>query len=65
MATEAELKQALKLAALALEIAHDWNLPEVQVFPPSEWGLEADQEDAADGWCSTYALAEKLRELAK
>lgn len=64
MATEKEMKQGLLIAALALEIASDWNLPAVQVFPPSEWGLEGGGEDPADGWCGTYELAKKLRELA-
>ena len=37
MTTETELKEALKVAADALEIANDWNLPAVQVNPPKEW----------------------------
>ena len=64
MATEVELKTALMLAADALEIANDWNLYDVQIEPPREWGLYAEQEDIADGWCSTRSLANKLRELA-
>jgi hypothetical protein len=64
MATENEMKQGLLLAAKALEIADDWNMPAVKVEPPKEWNLAAGGEDAEDGWCSTYALAQKLRELA-
>jgi len=62
---EAELRKALKLAAVALIIADDCGLPNVQVDPPQEWQLEAAGEDPADGWCSTSALATKLRELAR
>lgn len=36
MTTEDELKQALQIAADALEVASDWNLPAVQVDPPKE-----------------------------
>jgi hypothetical protein len=61
---DAEIKRALLIAADALEIAADWNLPAVQVEPPREWGLAGGGEDVADGWCSTQALADKLRELA-
>jgi len=64
MTTEAELKQALHLAADALAIVNDWNLYDVQIDPPPEWSLYAEQEDTAEGWCSTLALANKLRELA-
>ena len=59
-----EMKVALEIAAAALSIADDWNLPSVQVNPPKEWGLDGGGEDPADGWCSTIDLAEKLRELA-
>jgi hypothetical protein len=58
------LRQAILIAAAALEIASDWNLPAVQVDPPREWGLDGGGEDPAHGWCSTMALANKLRELA-
>ena len=64
MATEHEMKKGLLVAALALEIANDWNLPAVQVMPPSEWALGGGGEDPADGWCGTYELSKKLRELA-
>lgn len=64
MTTEAELKQALKVAAEALDIASDWHVENAQCNPPPEWNLPADGEDPADGWCSTRALAQKLRELA-
>lgn len=59
-----EVKRALLLAADALDIAADWHLPAMQVNPPPEWGLDGGGEDAADGWCSTSALAAKLREIA-
>lgn len=61
---EKELKTALLIAAEALDIASDWNVRDVQVYPPSEWGLESYGENAADGWCSTRQLAKKLRQLA-
>ena len=64
MTTEKWLREALIIAAKALEIADDWNLPAVQVNPPKEWNLDGGGEDAEDGWCSTYDLAKKLRELA-
>lgn len=64
MADDKELKAALLIAAKALEIAHDWNLPAVQVEPPKEWNLDGGGKPAKDGWCSTYSLAKKLRELA-
>ncbi len=60
-----EIKQALKIAADALDIAADWNVSDVQVNPPKEWALEAYGEDAEDGWCSTRELAKKLRELSE
>lgn len=63
MATVEEMKQALRIAADALSISNDWNLYDVQVNPPKEWGLYAEDEDADDGWCSTQALANKLREI--
>ena len=64
MATEEEIKQGLLLAAKALEIADDWNLPTVQIYPPKEWNLGGGGEDPLAGWCGTYELAKKLRELA-
>ena len=64
MTTEKELKEALIIAANALEIANDWNLPAVQVHPPKEWNLEGGGESTEDGWCGTYDLAKKLREFA-
>ena len=57
-------KQALAIAADALEIAADWDLPAVQATPPKDWNLSGGGKDAADGWCSTRELARKLRELA-
>ena len=59
-----EMKKALEIAADALSIASDWDLPAVQVSPPKEWGLDGGGEDSGDGWCSTYELSEKLREIA-
>ena len=58
------LREALEIAALAIEIASDWGVPEVQVDPPKEWELEACGEDPADGWCSTTQLSSKLKEIA-
>jgi len=56
--------RALEVGAAALEIAHDWNLYDVQVDPPKDWALLSDQEDAEDGWCSTSELARKMKEIA-
>lgn len=64
MTTEKELREALIIAAKAIEIANDWNLPSVQVHPPKKWNLDGGGEDASDGWCCTYSLSKKLRELA-
>lgn len=58
------LRAALRIAADALEIADDWDFHAVQVNPPPEWKLPGGGENAADGWCSTQALADKLREMA-
>ena len=60
-----EIKRALKVAADALQIASDWGLPDVQAHPPGEWNLDTVEEKASEGWCSTAALSNKLRELAK
>lgn len=60
-----QLREALKLAAMALDIADDCGFHNVQANPPPEWGLEACGEDPADGWCSPSELARKLRELAR
>ena len=60
-----KLRQALRVAADALNIVADWNLSDIQVNPPKEWGLETIGEDIADGWCSTRQLAAKFRELAE
>lgn len=57
------LKEALLVAANALDIAADWHFPVVQCNPPKVWGLEARGEDPEEGWCSTSALAAKLRAL--
>lgn len=64
IAENRKLKEALRVAADALVIASDWDIPSMQVSPPSEWMLEVAGEDQAEGWCGTYALAKKLRELA-
>jgi hypothetical protein len=58
-------REALGIAAIALEITDGDGLHNVQVDPPPEWVLKACGEDPADGWCSPSALARKLRELAK
>lgn len=63
MRTEAEYKRALMVAADALDIAADWNVENVQVDPPKDWHLPAYGEDPDDGWCSTRALAQMLRNL--
>lgn len=60
-----KLKEALKVAADALSIAADWNVNQVQVNPPKEWDLDGGGEDPEDGWCSTSALARKLRQLSQ
>lgn len=65
MASKKELQLALKIAAEALRIADDWDLPSVQVYPPKEWHLDGGGEDVEDGWCSTYELSKKLRELSE
>ena len=59
-----EIRRALQVAAAALDIASDWGVVDVQVDPPSAWGLEAYEEDAQTGWCSTAQLAVKLQKLA-
>lgn len=64
MRDEEEYKRALLVAADALDIASDWNVDNVQCYPPQEWGLPAYGEEPEDGWCSTRALAELLRNLA-
>jgi hypothetical protein len=60
-----KLKEALKIAAAALEIASDWNVNAVQVNPPKEWELDDGGEDESQGWCSTSHLARKLKSLAQ
>lgn len=64
MTTKEDTAKALRIAAIALEIADDWGLPSVQAFPPKEWGLQCHDEDAKDGWCSTIELSKKLRQMA-
>lgn len=64
MRTEAEYKKALEIAAVALSIAADCHVYTVKCYPPKGWELPAYGEDPADGWCSTIALAEFLRNLA-
>ena len=65
MTSKKELQQALKIAAEALRIADNWDLPSVQVHPPKEWRLDGGGEDVEDGWCSTHELSKKLLELAE
>ena len=60
-----EIKKALIVAADAIDIAADWHIPNVQVFPPRYWDLEAFGEKTAEGWCSTRLLARKLKEIAE
>ncbi len=60
---QVEVKKALEITASVLDIAADWNLIDVQVDPPKEWGLDAYMEDKDEGWCSTRELAAKLRKL--
>lgn len=60
-----QLKAALMVAANALNIASNWNVNQVQVNPPKEWGLDGGDEDPEDGWCSTRDLARKLKQLAQ
>lgn len=60
---QAEVKKALGITADALDIADDWGVHNVQVDPPIEWDLECTEELSKE-WCSTMALAEKLKELA-
>lgn len=50
--------ELLAAVVVALEAAADSGLPDVQIFPPSEWGLDSVNEDLADGWCSIAALSE-------
>ena len=59
-----DITKALRIAAVALEIADDWGLPSVQVFPPKKWRLRCYNENAKDGWCSTMELSKKLRQMA-
>lgn len=59
------LKDALLIAAEALDIAGDWGVEDVQVNPPAKWDLDADNEDPLDGWCSVTELASKFRELVR
>ena len=56
-------REAVGVAADALDIAADWNVEEVQCNPP--WELEALSENPEDGWCSTRALAKKLRNMSQ
>lgn len=60
---QVEVKKALEIAASALDNTADWNLTDVQVNLPKEWGLDAYTEDKDEGWCSTRELAAKLKEL--
>lgn len=60
-----DLKEALILAAKALNIASEWHVENVQVNPPEEWCLPANGEDPKEGWCGTHALAKKLNQIAE
>lgn len=63
--TKDEIKKVFIIAADGLDIAADWNVPDVQVYPPKEWNLVSYTEDVNDGWCATRELAKKLRELSE
>lgn len=58
-------EEEIKKLKEALSIAADWNVNQVQVNPPKEWNLSGGEEDAEEGWCSTLALANKLRQLSQ
>lgn len=59
-----QLKEALAVASAALFIVGDWHFPALQANPPAHWNLPGGGEDPADGWCSTDALANYLKQLA-
>lgn len=56
-----DLISCLNVAAEAIDIASDWNLPAVQVNPPTEWGIDSGGEDDDGSWASTRGLADHFR----
>ena len=60
MATVQELRDALRVAARALEQVSNWDVTDVQAYPPKSWGLKAYSDGALHGWCSITQLAKKL-----
>jgi hypothetical protein len=58
-----DVREALRISADLADISCDWNLPNVQVYPPVRWELSASGEDVSDGWVSTRELANKFRAL--
>ena len=62
----ARYREALKLAADALDIASDWHVEDVQISVPPWLGVDVT-EDANGGetWVMTVALASALRRLAR
>lgn len=61
---QVEVKKALEIATIALNICADWDVEDIQVDPPKEWDLGAYTEEVSEGWCSTRELASKFKELA-
>lgn len=64
MTTVQELRDALRVAARALEQVSDWDITDVRAHPPKEWGLKAYGDGASHGWCSITQLAKKLAGLS-
>lgn len=49
----------------ALRIANDWNLDELNIEPPEEWGLELPEDcnGVMEGWCYTTDFANHIESL--
>ena len=62
--TTEQLKEALKIAADALEIASEWIVTDIEIDTPKEWNLNASCDPQNDGWVPAMALVEKLRSMA-
>lgn len=58
-----KLKEALKVAANALNIASDWNVNSLNLEVPKEWNLEHD-ENEGEGWYRTNDIARKIKQLS-
>lgn len=58
------LREALLVAAEALEIVADWNVDDIQLDTPPEWELSSCYEEGEISWCDVGTLAKKLREIA-